>query len=178
MYKSIVISGQIAAGTTTAAKSISEKLNLPYHSAGDFFRKYMLEHKIPLHAKDKIPDDLEQKIDQSLSDLTDSPAGVIIDAHYAGYFNREKPEVLKVLLTCDQDERIKRATSRVHTHTETADDIKKREEGLDAKFRKLYANENFLDPKFFDLIIDTTNTRAEDVVEQIVKKWSLSTMSS
>lgn len=171
MYKSIVISGQIAAGTSTAAKSLSEKLNLPYHSAGDFFRKYMLEHNIPLHAKDKIPNDLEQKIDQSLSDLTDSPAGTVIDAHYAGYFNREKPYVLKVLLTCDQNERIKRAVSRVHTHSETADDIKKREDGLDAKFRKLYANENFLDPKFFDLTIDTTEIPPEETLERIIDKF-------
>ena len=82
------------------------------------------------------------------------------------------PHVLKVLLTCDYQTRINRALSRTHTHTETEADIKKREEGLDHKFRKLYADEYFLDPKFFDLVIDNTNIASEEVVEQIVNKYS------
>lgn len=168
-YRSITLSGQIAAGTTTAAQSIAKKLNLPHRSAGDFFRKYMLAHNFPLYAKEQIPDNIEKKIDKELNALADS--GAVIDAHYAGYFNRDKSYVLKVLLTCDRDERIKRATSRTHTHAETADDIKKREEGLDVKFRKLYADENFLDPKFFDLTIDTTNMEAENVVGKIVDRF-------
>lgn len=169
-YRSIAISGPVASGTTTAAKNLAQKLNLEYHSAGDFFRKYMLDHNIPLYAKEKIPDELDRKIDKELTDLAASAKGVVIDAHYAGYFNRDDPAVLKVLLTCDQKERYLRATTRTHTHTETAEDVKKREEGLDKKFRKLYADEDYLNPQWFDLIIDTTHTKPEDVVEQISKK--------
>src|SRR3989338_6963759 len=51
-YRSIVLSGPVAAGTTTAAKSLAEKLTLKYHSAGDFFRKYMQDHNIPLPNKE------------------------------------------------------------------------------------------------------------------------------
>lgn len=170
-YRSIVISGPIASGTSTTAKALSEKLNLQYHSAGDFFRQYMLDHNIPLYDKSQIPDELDRKIDQELTGLAASEKRVVIDADYIGYFTREMPQILKVLLTCDYDTRIARALARVHTHTETQEEIKKREEGLDKKFRKLYANENFLDPKFFDLVIDTTSTRAEEVVTTIAKKF-------
>lgn len=169
-FRSIIISGQIAAGSSTAAKTLAQKLNLKYHSAGDFFRKYMLGRDIPLYAKDQIPDDLDQQMDQELTKLADQ-GGVVIDADYAGYFTRDMPHVLKVLLTCDYQTRLARALTRVHTHVETEQEIKKREEGLDTKFRKLYANENFLDPKFFDLVIDTTNTPKEEVVEKIVSKF-------
>ena len=76
-----------------------------------------------------------------------------------------------MLLTCDEGERIRRALSRTHTHKETAEDVKRRDAAHDAKFRKLYADENFLDPRFFDLVIDTTNTEPEEVAEKIVRKF-------
>lgn len=168
-YRSIVISGSIASGTSTAAKTLSEKLILPYRSAGDFFRQYMIDNNIPLYAKDQIPDGLDKKIDEDLTKLVQK--GAVVDSHYAGYFNRNEPQVLKVLLTCEDQARYQRVRQRVHTHTETVEDIKKREEGLDKKFRKLYANENHLDPKFFDLVIDTTNTTKEEIPEKILKKF-------
>lgn len=169
-YKSITLSGPIASGTTTAAKSLAEKLNLEYHSAGDVFRQYALEHNIPLHDKMNMPDKLDREVDEKMAKLADT-GGVVIDAEYIGYFTRDMPHVLKVLLTCDYQTRIKRALARTHTHAETEEDIKKREEGLDKKFRKLYADEYFLDPKFFDLVIDNTNIPSEKVVEKIVEEF-------
>lgn len=177
IYKSIVLSGSVASGTTTTAKALAEKLNLEYHSAGDFFRKYSLEHNIPLYDKAQIPDELDRKVDQQLSQLADR-GGVVIDADYIGYFTRNMLHVLKVLLTCDENARIKRALERISTHQETVAEIKKREEGLDAKFRKLYADKNFLDPKFFDLVIDTTNTKPEEVVGKIADKFLISNWSN
>ncbi len=168
-YKSIIISGPIASGTSTAAKTVSEKLGLPYQSAGDFFRQYMIDHNIPLHDKEQIPDDIEKKIDDELTRKAER--GAVIDSHYAGYFNRDRENVLKVLLTADEGVRIQRALKRIHTHTETAEEINKREEGLDKKFRKLYADENYLDPKFFDCVIDTANSSIGETVDKIVNKF-------
>lgn len=170
-YTAIAISGPIASGTTTAAKTLAEKLKLRYESAGDFFRQYALDNNIPLYDKAKIPDEIDKEIDSALIKLAEK-GGVVIDAHYIGYFTRDMPHVLKVLLTCDYKTRINRAISRTHTHTETEEEIKLREQGLDKKFRKLYANENFLDPKFFDLVIDTTDTNQQKVVEEIAGKFN------
>lgn len=168
-YKSIVISGQIASGTTTAAQTLAEKLNLPYRSAGDFFRKYMISNNIPLYDKDKIPDEIETQIDNELTAL--AKKGAIVESHYGGYFNRDNKEILKVLLTCADGVRYQRSQIRIHTHQESIDEIKKREEGLEKKFRKLYADENFLDQKFFDLVIDTTATTKEEVAEKILNRY-------
>lgn len=169
-YKSIAISGQIASGTSTAAKNVAQELGLEYESAGDFFRKYVLDHNIPLYDKAQIPDDVEREVDGRLLE-TAKRGGVVIDGHYIGYFTKDDPDILKVLLLCQNDVRIKRALNRVHTHTETAQEIKKREDGLDAKFRKLYAQENFLNPRFFDLVIDTTNIREQEVTNKIKEAY-------
>ncbi len=173
MYRSIVLSGQIASGTTTAAKTLAQKYNLQFHYAGDFFRSYMKEHNIPLFDKSQIPDDIDERIDQEMTDLAASQKGVVIDGHYIGYFTRSMPHVLRVLFTCDIEERVKRAANR-DQEKETAEDIKKREEGLDAKFRKLYTNEYYLDPKFFEVTIDTTFTSKEEVVDLISAKFESS----
>ncbi|MBI2598844.1 cytidylate kinase family protein [Candidatus Curtissbacteria bacterium] len=170
-YSSITISGPVASGTSTAAKTLAVKFNLAYLSAGDFFRKYMIDHNIPLPEKVQIPDEVDRKIDKELTDLAASQKPVIIDSLYHGYFTRNMPHVLKVLLTADEDVRIKRALLRIHTHKETAEDVKRRDQTHDIKFRKLYADEGFLDPKFFDLVIDTTATSKEQVVVAIAKKF-------
>jgi len=169
-YRSIVLSGQIASGTTTAAKTLAQKYSLEFHYAGDFFRKYMREHNIPLYDKSQIPDDLDQKIDRELEDLAASEKKVVIDGHYIGYFTRNMPNVLRVLLTCAIEERVKRAAQR-DQEKETVEDIKRREEGLDAKFRKLYAQEYYLDPKFFEITIDTTFTSPREVAQLISNKF-------
>ena len=169
-YRSIVISGPVASGSTTAAKLLSQKLEIPYKSAGDFFREYMIKYNIPLPQKEKIPDEVEKKVDDELTELANNKS-IIIDGLYTGYFARSKPQVLKVLLTCDENERIRRALERIHTHKETAEDVKKRDAAHDIKFHKLYADENFLNPKFFDLIIDTTKTKPEEVSEKILEKF-------
>jgi len=170
-YKSIAISGQIAAGTSTAAKSVAEKLNLEYESAGDFFRQYVIDNNIPLFDKEQIPDELDREIDKKLASLAKN-GDYSIDAHYIGYFTKDNPGVLKVLLTCSDEERFKRAKARTHTHTESTEEIKKREVGLDKKFRRLYADENYQDPKFFDLVIDTSGRPKEEVEAKILAKYN------
>lgn len=130
----------------------------------------MIVHNIPLPEKVLIPDEIDQEIDKKLTNLANK-GGVIIDALYLGYFTRNMPHVLRVLITADQEERIKRALSRVHTHKETREDVIRRDQTHDIKFRKLYAAENFLDSKFFDLVVDTTNTEAEEAAEKISKKF-------
>lgn len=170
-YRSIVLSGPVASGTSTAAKALAKKFNLPYKSTGDFFRQYMLEHNIPLPNKEEIPDEIDRQIDEEFTKIIETSPGVVVDSLYAGYFTGNMPHVLKVLLEADENVRVQRATTRQHTHVETAEDVKKRDRAHDAKFRKLYADENFLDPKFFDLVIDTTNTSPQEVVKKITSAY-------
>ena len=91
-YTSIVISGPIAAGTSTAAKVLAKKLNLKYEAVGEFFRKYALEHNIPLYDKEQIPDDLDKKVDEEVTSLAQK-GGVIVDGDYIGYFTRDMDNV-------------------------------------------------------------------------------------
>ena len=149
---------------------MAKKLNLKYEAVGGFFRKYALEHNIPLYDKEQIPDDLDKKIDEEVTSLAQK-GGVIVDGDYIGYFTRDMDNVLKVLLVCDEQTRIERALIRQSTHKETEEEIKLRQQGLYKKFHKLYASEDYLNPKFFDLVIDTTKTPKEKVIATIAKRF-------
>ena len=168
-FISISLSGPVAAGTTTAVKTLAQKLNLKYNSAGEFFRKYMKDHNIPLPNKEKIPDEVERALDEKLTELLKSKKPVVVDGLYAGYFARDMNHVLKVLITADEATRIQRALDR--SEGETAEDVRRRDAAHNAKFRKLYANENFLDTNFFDLVIDNTNLEPEEVIEKIASRF-------
>lgn len=169
-YRSITVSGLVATGTTTAAKTLTAKYNLEFHSAGEFFRKYMEEHNIPLYEHSQIPDDLDRQVDDQLISLAASEKGVLIDGRYIGYFTRNMNHVLRVLFVCEEKERLQRALNR-GGQKETPEEIIKRDIENDAKFRKLYADEYFLNPKFFNLTVDTTQTTPEDVVTKISKEF-------
>lgn len=165
-YTNIVVAGDVGTGTTTLAKSLAQRLNFTYISTGDYFRQYAKEHNIPLWDKSSVPDSVDQEIDKKFTEKMKNEAGFVFDTHYGGYFTRDMDHVFKILLTCDPKTSEDRILNRDHTHKETVEDIKKRRAENLAKFHKLYSKESPENPEYFNLIIDTTQTSAEDTLNQ------------
>lgn len=147
-YRNIVVAGDVGTGTSTLAKALAKNLNWKYSAAGDFFRAYAKDHNIDLWDKAAVPDGVEKQIDHDLTQKLKTENGWVIDSHYAGWFVRDQKDVFKVLLTCERKVATKRMQEREHTHKETDEEIEKRRQGLYAKFKKLYSDENYEDPKF------------------------------
>lgn len=164
-YRNIVIAGDVGTGTTTLAKSLSQKFNFKYLSAGDFFRQYALNHKIPLWDKELVPDEIDREIDTKFAEEMEKGKGIVFDSHYGAWFAKDLGDVFKVLLTCNPKIAEQRIVERDHTHQETVEEVQKRRAGIIAKFKKLYSQENHENPKLFDLVIDTTNSTQEETLE-------------
>lgn len=173
IYRNIVVSGDIGTGTTTLAKSLAEKLNFKYTSTGDFFRSYAKEHDIPLWDKAAVPDDIDRKIDTQFTKSLENDAGIVVDSHYAGWFTRNMRDVFKILLVCDKKTAEERIINRDHTHKENSHEVHKRREGIVAKFKKLYSNENHEDPKYFNLVLETTTSTPEETLNQVLKELKI-----
>jgi len=173
-FKNIVVSGDIGTGTTTLAKRLASKLNWQYLSAGDFFRAYHKEHNLPLWNKAAIPDKIERKIDYEFLNKMRKESEIVFDAHYAGWFARNLKNVFRILLLTDKKVAAERILSRKHTHKETVEEIEERRSQLRSKFKKLYSSDNYEDPKYFHLIIDTTNTSISDSISTAFKEFSRS----
>lgn len=167
-YKNIVVSGLIGSGTSTLANNLARELGWEHYSTGDFFRQYHLENNIPLWNASAIPEELDRKIDNYILEQLKNKENLVIDSHYGGWFSRELTDVFKILLTCSQEEIIKRVTNRKHTHSETKEDILERMRQLDKKFRKLYAEEDYLTEKNYSLKIDTTNSTPTETLSKVI----------
>lgn len=161
-FKNIIVAGDVGTGTTTLAKALAEKLNFKYISTGDFFRKYALEHSIPLWDKKSVPDSVDQEIDKKFFELMKNDAGYVFDTHYGGYFARDLKDVFKILLICDPKVSEDRILKRDHTHLETVEDIRKRRAENLSKFNKLYNSKSPEEKEYFNLVIDTTKTNQEE----------------
>lgn len=171
-YRNIVIAGDVGSGTTTLAKNLADKLGWELVSAGDFFRKYSKENNIPLWDKASVPDEFERSIDNQIIDKLKNDKSIVFDTHYGGWFAKEMRDVLKILLICDRQIALKRMLGRKHTHDETGEEIEKRRTGLYEKFKKLYSTEDYEDPKYFDLVIDTNLNSEARTLEIAFKKFS------
>jgi cytidylate kinase len=171
-YRNIVVCGDVGTGTTTLAKGLAKKLGWEYLSAGDIFRKYHKEHGIPLWDKASIPDELDKKVDTGFFEKMKKESGLVVDGHYAGWFAKDLKSVFRILLTCDKKVADDRIISRQATHQETPEQIEERRKQLRDKFKKLYSSEDYEDPEFFNLIIDTTNTSIEDTLSIAFQKFS------
>src|SRR4030066_2189951 len=167
-YRNIVISGDVGTGTTTLGKAVAEKLGWEFLSVGDFFRNYHKEHNIPLWDKLAIPEDIERKIDYEILNKLEKESHFVIDSHYSGWFARNLKDVYKVLLKANLEKQIERALNREHTHKETREDVIKRIELLNKKFKILYGADNYEDPKYYNLVIDTTKKTLEESLQIVL----------
>jgi len=172
-FRSIIVSGNVGVGSSTLAKNLAKELGWKYISAGDISRQYHLEHNIPLWDKAAVPEGFERYLDNKISEIVKNESGYVIDSHYASWFARHQETIYRILLTCDLKAVQARIAGRRHTHEEKPEEVIERMKQLKDKFRLLYSQDNYEDPKYFHLVIDTTNSTQEETLQQALKNFNL-----
>lgn len=170
-YKNIAVSGEIGTGTTTLAKTLAKKIGWKYESAGEYVRRWHKENNIDVINTEMVPEELDKKLDYGFLEKIKVGEGIVYDWRIGGVLIENQPDVLKVLLTCDEEVAMDRIAGRDHESREEAvNESKHRAAEHRKKFKKLYGAEYYLDPKYFDLVIDTTNLNQEEVLESVLEK--------
>jgi cytidylate kinase len=170
-YKNIAISGAIGTGKTTLANNLSKKLRFKHLSTGEFIRDWYKTHNIDLNKTDEIPEDLDRKIDHDFQEKMGQEQDLVFESRLAGWLARDLKQVFKVLVTADYTETVKRAAKRDGTSFDKEfDRARERDEGLRNKFKRLYQTDDYLDPKYFDLVVDTTTKTPEEILEIVLKE--------
>lgn len=171
-YNYITIAGKVCTGKSTLVKKLHEELKWKTQSSGVFFREYARKHNLSiLHAEEQSTD-LAKKVDYALREtLKDTSENMIIDAWMSGIMAEGLPNVLTVLLTCPDDERIRRYMFREGESLKVAQkEVFERETQLLKKLSEIYDRDDILDPNLYNIVIDTSQFSIDEAADVILKK--------
>lgn len=170
IFNKITISGKICTGKTTLLKSLEQELNWAVFMTGKLFREYVSKNKFNLEQVEEQNEELTKKIDYQVRDLIHAPENLIIDGWMSGIMAADLPNVLKVLLICDDNIRYQRFADREKINiVEAKKRVEERQNNWLNKLQKIYKRSDFVDPKNYDLIIDTSNISSQAVLEKVIK---------
>ncbi len=173
-FKNIAVSGRIGSGTSTLAKQLSQALGWPLRDASQIFRD--ISAQIGFNLESDVNQAVENRDDLIDKEVDDKTLAVLKENHHvvvtsklAGFLSREVKHTLRVLITCPEDERIRRyAQSRGYSLDKAKELLILREKLDHQKWSRLYGQHDFFDPQYFQLTLDSSHLSPVDEVRQIL----------
>lgn len=167
----ITIDGTSGAGKGTLAEHISEKLNIPHYSAGDFFRSIADDSDISVEElSEKADKETDLEVDRRTlkKGLNES---CVIDGRLPSWVLGEYSD-LRIFLTANLDARSRRVAERENISKEAARErTKKRDEDNKRRYSNYYGiNTDELD--IYDLVIDNSDLsiqKQNELVDEVLK---------
>lgn len=175
----ITIAGPAGSGKGTVAKILAKRLGYDYYSTGDFRRMAAKKRGLTLEefnmlgesdpSTDKDADDFQKKLGFERDNF-------IIDGRLGWYFI---PHSVKIFLDVNDDVSAERVfndqnnSSRIN-QTKTSSVMEQKELSVKRnlsdkkRYEQIYGIKNFIDPKNYDLVIDTSKISITDVVDKII----------
>lgn len=170
-YSKITISGKICTGKTTLFKNLGKKLGWPIFMTGQLFRDHVKKNEFNLEQVEEQNEKLTKKIDYLVRDMIYAPGNLIVDGWMSGIMADNLKDVLKILLICKDNIRYKRFATREKIHFNQAKKrVEERQSNWFIKLKEIYKRNDFIDPKNYDLIIDTSNITSKTVLKKVLQK--------
>lgn len=168
-YKNIAISGESGTGTSTLARNLAEKLSFKYTNAGEFFREWHNANHIPLENTGEVPEWLDRQIDEGFQRSMQESSGTVFESRLAGWLARDIPGVYRILCVSEQDEALMRIATRDNISLQEAQQKSKlRATAMERKFFKLYGAKDFLEPKHFNLVVNTSKLDEAEALQFVL----------
>lgn len=171
----VTISGPPGSGTTTVSKLLEEKIGVKHVYAGDIFRKRAKKYNMTLEEFgsycEKNPE-VDKELDEYQKEMLKKD-DIILEGRIAGWLaHKSRVSALKVFLTADEDVRVKRIVNREQGNFEgRREEMRKREES-EAKRYKEYYDIDVRDTSIYDVVIDTTDKKPEEITNIITSALS------
>jgi len=165
----ITISGLAGSGTTTASKILSQKLDIPYVSAGDIFRHMAAERNMDLLEFGKFAeenDDIDILIDKRQAEIANKSKNLVVEGRLSAHFVEAD---LKVGFIAPIADRTKRICKRENKPYEVVkEEIISRSNSEAKRYHEIHGID-INDMEIYDLIINTGNFNAERIADIILK---------
>jgi len=164
----ITLGGLAGTETTTTAELLSEKLDIPYISAGYVFRQMASERGMSVLEFSEFAegnDDIDKEIDKRQAELAKSSDNLIVEGRLSAYFVEAD---LKLWLVTPFDVRSQRIAERESKSVDVAsEEIIVREESEALRYMDIH-NIDIKNMDIYDLIINTGTFNPEEVSEIIL----------
>lgn len=168
-FKNIAVSGESGTGTSTLARNLAEKLAFKYTNAGEFFRDWHRANHIPLENTGEVPEWLDRQIDEGFQKSMQEGSGVVYESRLAGWLARDLPQVFRIVCVATPKDAIERVAIRDHVSIEEASrKDKARSKAMAEKFQRLYKAHDFLSPKFFNLVVNTSDLNEAQALQFVL----------
>lgn len=181
-YRNVTISGKYVTGTTTLAKNLQQTLGWKHINIGEIQRRWDREHNRNENLQGALgrPDQHEKEMEEMTKKILIEENHLIFESWLAGFVAKNIPGILKVLLICSDDGvRIDRIVNRDGISVDEAKKyIKQREEENEIKWKKLYGDYDFWDPKYYDIAIDTYSLGPMQTLGRVLDKLNDKTKAS
>lgn len=171
----ITITGDLGSGKSAVSKILCDRTGFQYISTGQIQRQLARDMGIDTLEMNRLADvdpSIDEKIDGIFVSLGDDPGNYVVDSRMAWFF---LPASFKVYLKTALDVAVDRILSDPDRNSEQ---YKTKEEAISKiTARKKSENDRFLakygadgaNMENFDLIVDTTNRRPDEVYALIIK---------
>ena len=164
----ITIGGLAGTGTTTTAVGLSEKLNIPYISAGFVFREMAAERGMNVLEFSEFAegnDDIDKEIDRRQAEKAKLADNLIVEGRLSAFFVDNAD--LKLWLITPFDVRSDRIAKREEKSVEVAkEEIITRERSEALRYKEIH-NIDISNMDIYDLIINTDSFDPESISEII-----------
>lgn len=165
----ITISGPPGSGKSTLSKMLSAKLGLELVSMGDIFRKLANDRCMSLDefgTLAKCNDDIDRKLDEEQKKIAKEKDDIILEGRLSGFLVDAD---LKVWLKAPLEIRAQRIAKRENKSVSSAmKETSEREECERVRYLNYY-NIDIRDLSVYDIIIDSTKLRTEEICEIVGK---------
>ena len=166
----ITISGPPGSGTTTIAKRISERLEIPLISAGNLFRKLARERGMTVEEFGRYAEsnpEIDLLIDKTQKEEAASLKACVVEGRLSGWMVDNA--TLRVLIFAEDKTRFERIAKRERKPIEVAKRETLARENIERERYKKYYGIEIDNWSIYDLIINSTSFLADEVVEVILK---------
>ena len=164
----ITIGGLAGTGTTTLAELLSEKLDIPYISAGFVFREMAAEKGMSVLEFSEFAegnDEIDKEIDRRQAEKAKLADNLIVEGRLSAFFVDNAD--LKLWLITPFDVRSKRISDREGKAVDVAkNEIITREKSEALRYKEIH-NIDISNMDIYDLIINTDSFDPESISEII-----------
>lgn len=169
----ITISGTPGSGKSTIGQLLNKKLGISYIYSGEIFREKAKKYKMSLEEFGRYCEkniEIDKELDERQLNILKN-GNVILEGRLAGWIAKKNNiNALKVMITANIDIRVKRIIERENGEYNTRlNEMLKREKSEEKRYKKYY-NIDIKDTSIYDLIIDSSFKKPEEIIDIILKK--------